>query len=75
MAEREIVAIKAMEAPNLAAVQALTIHTKVVAIETQMETFGKFVKAEMLKIQDEQRQRQEFVAKGDHGEQIGPKDW
>jgi len=57
LAEREIVSIKAMEAPNLATMQVLTgtIHMKVVAIETQMETFGNFVEAEMLKIQDESK--------------------
>ena len=57
LAETEIIAIKAMEAPNLATMQVLTgtINTKVVAIEAQMETFGNFVKAEMLKIQDENK--------------------
>ena len=57
LAEKEVVAIKAMEAPNLASMQALTgtINTKVAAIEAQMETFGNFVKAEMLKIQDESK--------------------
>ena len=57
LAENEIVAIKSMEAPNLATIQMLTgtINGKVVAIEAQMETFGGFVKAEMLKIQDESK--------------------
>ena len=55
LAEKEIIAIKAMEAPNLATIQVLigTINNKVVAIEGQMETFGKFVKAELSRIQDE----------------------
>ena len=57
LAETEIIAIKAMEAPNLATMQVLTgtINSKVVAIEGQMETFGNFVKAEMLRIQDESK--------------------
>ena len=57
LAETEIIAIKAMEAPNLATNQALTgtINAKVTAIETQMDTFGNFVKTEMLKLQDEQK--------------------
>ena len=59
LAETEIIVIKAMEAPNLATNQALTgtINNKVTAIETQMGTFGNFVKTEMLKLQDEQLQK------------------
>ena len=57
LAETEIISIKSMEAPNLATIQTLTgtINGKVIAIESQMETFGNFVKAEMLKMQDENK--------------------
>ena len=55
LAEKEIVAIKAMEAPNLATIQLLTgtIEARVKAIEGQMSEFGGFVKTELLRIQDE----------------------
>ena len=50
LAEQEAIAIKAMEAPNLVMMQALvgSIDTKVKTIESQMETFGSFVKTELL---------------------------
>ena len=46
LAEVEIIALKNMEAPNLATLQALVgiIDTKVKTIDSQMDTVGGFVK-------------------------------
>ena len=55
LAEVEIIALKNMEAPNLATLQALVgiIDTKVKTIDS--DTFGGFVKTELLKVQDEMK--------------------
>ena len=60
LAELEIIAVKAMEVPNLSTLQILTgtINAKVQAIEKQMVTFGNFVKAEILRCETNRKAKE-----------------